>query len=308
MTRRLVLASLALMMAVTGSYVLVYLFRWEWHRAIITGLFFVAAELGLVAMILLRRLAAIEVRLDQIGAATGPDAEAARDVALARLREGAPEPTPRFRWLDPSEGATNVFLPFLLGVGAVASATAWVVEQVARRTALPVLERRIAESLVPLAPPAGGLVGPVPPPTPAVPSHRLATAVAVLGVLGATVAATGALDAVADAIQTRPDPVDDSVQTTIELQLLGEPALRNPQRRATELWGSCSHVLHNRGAGATIEQLGAGRVSVVVPTSVGGHGEARVRGCLQDALVDKVQARVVSIHTTTRPDGDSVEP
>ena len=41
---------------VSGTYVLVYLYRWEWHRAQVAGLFFLAAEIGLVGTAVLDRL------------------------------------------------------------------------------------------------------------------------------------------------------------------------------------------------------------------------------------------------------------
>jgi hypothetical protein len=52
----------------------------------------------------------------------------------------------------------GVFVPVLMGMGVVASALAWVIERLARATARPALERRLAARLAPLSWPDGGLV------------------------------------------------------------------------------------------------------------------------------------------------------
>ena len=35
----------------SGAYFLVYLYRWQWNRALVSGLFFVAAEIAVVASV-----------------------------------------------------------------------------------------------------------------------------------------------------------------------------------------------------------------------------------------------------------------
>lgn len=298
MTRRLVTAMVLGVLASSGAYVLVYLFRWEWHRAIITGIFFLAAELALSVLVVLRRLGSIEARMEGLAAASRPTASA--DPVLDRLRSAAPEPSKPFAWLDPTSGTTNVFLPFLLGVGAVTSALAWVVEHLARRSAIPVMERRLAASLAPLALPAGGLVGhgPVPVPTSA-PTRRGRTLVVAAVCAVAGLGATALIDVVADAIQTRPDAVEAEVRTTVEVQLRGATAGRYTERSAAQLWGTCSHVLYSRGVDTSITVLEPGLVVFVVPSDIGPHGRQRLRGCLEDAVVDRVQASVVAIGATT---------
>jgi hypothetical protein len=54
---------------------------------------------------------------------------------------------------------TNVFVPVLLGAGVVLSALAWVVDRIARLTAVPTMERGLARKLSHLQPPPGGLLG-----------------------------------------------------------------------------------------------------------------------------------------------------
>ncbi len=305
MSRKLVMAVMLGVLAATGAYVLVYLFRWEWHRAIITGVFFLAAELAVAVMVVLRKITGLEERLEALAAGAARDRAVPDPMLLERLRATAPEASKPFAWLDPGSTTTNVFLPFLLGVGAVASALAWIVEHVARRTAVPVLERRLAASLAPLALPVGGLVGVGEAPVATVPPRRRARTVALVavGAVGSLVATAG-IDLVADAIQTRPDARSDDVHTTIDVQLRGAAASQHAARRAGDLWGTCSHVLHSRAAGATIEAVDVALVTIRVPTDIGSHGQHRLRGCLEDAVVDRVQASVVAMETVAAVSDD----
>jgi len=134
----------AVVLVASGLYFFVYLWRWEWNRAVIAGLLFVAAEVGLATGLVLGRLR-------RLGAAAAPE-------VVARIRETAPPPRDHFEWLKP-KGEMGVFVPVLIGVGAVASALAWAVERVARITAGPVLEQGLPGRMAPLSWPAAGLAG-----------------------------------------------------------------------------------------------------------------------------------------------------
>lgn len=154
----------AVVLVATGLYFFVYLWRWEWNRALIAGVLFVATEVAMAT-------ATILDRLHHLGARLG----AADPAVLARIKETAPPPRDHFQWLSPRSNQLSVFVPVLIGMGVVASGLAWLVERLARATAGPVLERGLAARLGPLAWPAGGLVpdeaddplallhGPVPP-------------------------------------------------------------------------------------------------------------------------------------------------
>ncbi len=134
-------------MASTALYFFVYLWRWEWNRALIAGMLFVATEVAVATVTVLNRLRRLTERL------ATPD-----PAVLARIRESTPPPRDHFAWLSPKSGQMGVFVPVLIGMGVIASALAWVVERLARATAGPVLERGLAARLGPLAWPAGGLV------------------------------------------------------------------------------------------------------------------------------------------------------
>jgi hypothetical protein len=141
----------------SGGYVLLYLFRWEWNRAMISGLFFLAAEGALLADGVVARLRRIEDEVRLVGEDRGRV-----DAASAHLTATRPAAPNRFEWLRPSSGQTSVFVPFLMGAGVLLSAIAWAVERLARMTARPAMERHLARQLSPLmyVAPAGGLVPP----------------------------------------------------------------------------------------------------------------------------------------------------
>ena len=142
--------ALIVVMAASGWYVFVYLYRWEWNRAVVSGIIFLAAEAALLGALVLERLGRLGRRVDGLDRA--PD-----ERVLQRLHEHAPDPAKPFQWLDGRQ--TNVFVPVLLGAGVVLSALAWVVDRIARLTAVPSMERGLARRLSTLQPPAGGLLG-----------------------------------------------------------------------------------------------------------------------------------------------------
>jgi hypothetical protein len=137
-------------LAASGAYVFIYLYRWEWNRAQMSAAIFVAAEVGLVGWLLADRMRRLERRLDHAAL----DSEQRR---LQILRATAPAPRTNFRWLMRPEHS-NVFIPVLLGAGAVLSGLAWVVERLAKATAGRVGEHGLARQLGELDLPSGGLL------------------------------------------------------------------------------------------------------------------------------------------------------
>ena len=77
--------------------------------------------------------------------------------ALQILRATAPAPRTNFKWLMRPEHS-NVFIPVLLGAGAVLSGLAWIVERVAKATAGRAAEHGLARQLGELDLPSGGLL------------------------------------------------------------------------------------------------------------------------------------------------------
>jgi hypothetical protein len=154
--RRIATAGGFLVLAASGTYFFVYLYRWEWNRALFAGILFVATEVALATGAVLDRLGSLARRIDESDSRADE-----RDRVLASLRATRPDPQSRFAWLRPDDEHLSVFVPFVMGAGVLASALAWILERVARATARPTLERRLADRLAALAWPHGGLVGPV---------------------------------------------------------------------------------------------------------------------------------------------------
>lgn len=164
---RLLLGGVTL--AASGTYTFVYLYRWEWNRAMISAAIFIAAEVAVIGSLLAHRIKVVSDRLDTladvppgssrrapsprvsvtVGAVTGQRRE--------RIHESAPPPRAHFAWLARPE-RMNVFVPVLLGAGMVLSGLAWMVERVARRTVSPIAERGLAGQLDGLSLPAGGFL------------------------------------------------------------------------------------------------------------------------------------------------------
>jgi hypothetical protein len=146
--RRLGWSVVVVALVATGAYTLVYVYRWEWNRALFTAVLFVAAEIVLAVMVVVRRMRRLE---EQIGAS------AAATRSLRHLQDTRPAHD-HFAWLERSVSRTSVFITLLLGAGVLFSTLAWIIDRIARRTATPVLERGLARRLAPLAFPERPLV------------------------------------------------------------------------------------------------------------------------------------------------------
>jgi hypothetical protein len=144
MARRIGLLLGVAVLLSSGAYVFVYLYRWEWNRALVAAAFFLAAEIAL-------GFVAVLDKLRNVSAAVDPR-------VLGRIRESAPPPSKPFAWLTPEDGTVSVFVPVLMGAGVVLSGVAWMVERLAGATAKPTMERSLAARLSTLALPAGGLL------------------------------------------------------------------------------------------------------------------------------------------------------
>lgn len=271
----------------SGIYLLVYLYRWEWNRALISGLFFVAAEVALVAGAIVRRIHRLERRLDEIqtGAAAAPQDE--------RVREGGPP----FSWLSPGEGL-GVFIPVLLGVGVILSALAYAVERIAAVTAGIGGNDAAARRVRRIAPAAGGLVGPRgrssvafvrPPQT----RRGVAGWIVVAALCGAI--ATAGINLLAEVTQYRrsPPPTGGTSVYQLKIELRNGPGQETSIARA--LWLSCRANV-TPGARATFEGAGDA-IWLTVRPAVARNDDRRFTGCLEDMQLDLVRVDVVGEQT-----------
>lgn len=107
--------ALTAVMLVAGGHTVYYLLEWEWVRAQIAGIAFVAALVVSATLLLLTRLRALEKRLDvlvQAGTTAGAAGPAGSAVTLAPA-SADPEPRPDFAWLSPSGSWSGLALPLL---------------------------------------------------------------------------------------------------------------------------------------------------------------------------------------------------
>jgi hypothetical protein len=148
MMRRVLWLLATVTLLASGTYTLIYLYRWEWNRALFTSVLFVAIEVGVVGALVLRRLGQVERSVK----------EAQRPMhGLEHIQAAAPK-RDHFAWLERTTGSTNVFVTVLLGAGVLLSAVTWLVDRLASRTATATLEQSLARRLAPAAFPEDPLV------------------------------------------------------------------------------------------------------------------------------------------------------
>jgi hypothetical protein len=152
--RKIPTVILVLTLLASGTYVFVYLNRWEWTRALFVGMVFIAAEVGLAALLIMQKLGRIERR---VNAARDDMSEVLDQRVLMRIRQTRPDHD-RFGWLKDSMSQTNVFITMVVGGGVLLSGLAWVVDKIATKTAVPSGERHLAKDLGSIAMPSGHLV------------------------------------------------------------------------------------------------------------------------------------------------------
>lgn len=283
--KRLAYAVMTVVLAASGTYMFVYLYRWEWNRTLIAGLFFLAAEIGLIGAAILERLKKMESRMT---------ATAAEPPALAAIQETAPEPKAGFKWLTSTDGM-GVFVPVLMGAGFVVSGIAWLVERFAHATARPAMERGLAWRLVPLSLPQGGFVGGGVPALAPHPSRTKARVKFTLVTVALAAVLTLSIDALADLTKNRPDRALPGTSSTLVVEIKTRAAGASSVESASRLWSACAGTVPRYIDTPKIAALGSGRALIVTQPSLGEHTQRRLTGCLNDTTLDEVQARVRSV-------------
>lgn len=132
-----------------AGYVFVYLYRWEWNRAVMMAAFFIAAEVAVATALVLRGLSKLDAERQQ---AAPPD-----PAVVARLRDAAPR-RDHFAWLGVNGDRVSVFITMVVGGGVLLSGLAWAIDRVAGQTAGRRLEGELAGRLGAIAFPSAGLV------------------------------------------------------------------------------------------------------------------------------------------------------
>ena len=270
----------------SAVYVVLYLYRWEWHRALMSGVIFVAAELGLVGALLLGRMEAFERRVNGgIGSAAGSPAVRAPSPAGSRSQP--------FAWIDPNR--LGVFIPVLMGAGAVLSGLAYVVERFARFVAVEPRASGRATSALPELP-QGGFLGGVPPGSGPARRRRGRILLVSVALLAAAFIVVALVDVVADVTQSRPDPVRPGLATEIELTIgYHSYDRRSALGAASALVEACRTTVPERTRFGSPQPLDGRRVLVVARPALGAHEVRRFRGCVGDSTLDRVHATIDAV-------------
>jgi hypothetical protein len=269
----------------SGAYVFIYLYRWEWNRALIAGLIFVAAEIALLGVAILDRLKRLDGRLD------GIERDITTNQTLARIQESAPQGRKHFAWLTDYD-RTGVFVPVLMGAGIVISGIAWAVEKLAHKTARPVLEQRLAERLAPISLQDSGSAA-------VQPARRGSVPVRIAGALLLVVAVSAGLVTLANATQNRPDELTAGSSTAVSFEVYTNGNV-DSLSAAQRLWQACSGTIPSSVETKSIRASTDGSAVVRVRPALGVYTERRLRGCLEDALLDNIQAAVRSFDHSGR--------
>lgn len=295
MLRRLGRLLSAVVLVASGTYVFVYLVRWEWNRALIAGLFFLAAEIALIADVLSQRVSRLSSRIEE-------ERTREQTTALAaRLRANRPDTPGPFAWLAPDRDRLDVFLPILIGAGVVLSAVAYVVEQVSRVTAVPVAEHELARGLATMAVPVEGLAplgrlprslpGPVPEPRMRA-FWRGFTAAGLVAMLAAGILAG------AQYLLAVPAPADPARSMSVDLVVLRRNLAQPDPAVAMSLWSTCRIRLPQEVELASlrpIDPADESRLRMVLHPAPGISDTKEFVGCLQDGTIERARAFVLAV-------------
>ncbi|MEV0476748.1 hypothetical protein [Streptomyces prunicolor] len=303
--RRIAYVFGSLAAAGAGTYLVVYLYRWQWQRAILCGILLLVVEVMLLGIVLLARLTRIEERVKESDAGQR-ELTARQEDVLVRLRQGSVEREgARFRWLEETADRTYVFVPVLMVTGVLLSGLAWVVQRIASATERPA-ERRLAGRLAVLAAPEpGAVVGELEDrPALARRTKGRAARVAVVGVVGAALLAALVVG-LADLTQTREQSVSGSEATSVLVQVDVRGADMTVERQALaaqQVWERCRDSTSVPLNHATLGSLGDGMFAGVVRPALAEHDRMRLRGCLEDAALDRAHLTVMGMGDTDADD------
>jgi hypothetical protein len=124
----------------------------------------------------------------------------------------------------------------------------------------------------------------------------------VVVVLALVLLTIGAIDVLADATQSRPDPVRSGEVTELVLAVDEDRFGPGEAAAANALWAVCAAQTKSRPTTTGgPEALGDGRYRVVLAPAVGEHDQRKLVGCLEDLTIDRVRGDVVAFRHTPAP-------
>jgi len=101
------------------------------------------------------------------------------------------------------------------------------------------------------------------------------------------------IDTLADLTQDRPDHVVPGSRSEIVLEVDSRDRTGSNGLSAQGLWGACQGTVRQRLAEPGVVPLADGNFLLTTEPALGEHAWRRLQGCLEDATLDRVKARVL---------------
>lgn len=111
------------------------------------------------------------------------------------------------------------------------------------------------------------------------------------------VAIVGGVDQLADVTQTRPDVAVPGSYSEVTFGVAVKHYNGSYEEAGRALWDACAGTIPSVEIHEGLEKVGprSGEFRVTVTPAIGRNANDRLRGCLRDATVDRVQGRVIGI-------------
>jgi hypothetical protein len=113
-------------------------------------------------------------------------------------------------------------------------------------------------------------------------------------------AAVLSVDVLGDLTQTRPDDPRPGGRSEIVFDVVTRDPRASALAAAQALWGACQGTIERRTSPADVA-VDEERARVEVAPALGTHARQRLRGCLEDATLDRVRGDVVAIRLLDAP-------
>ena len=297
LVRGVSLALASVVLGVSGLYVIVDLIRWEWNRATLSALVFVAALIVVVAMVVMRELRRLG---DLIGQRSTGETNRLDDAAVHRaLTAHASDAADRhFRWLAAPPDRLGVFVPVLLGAGVIVSFLTYVIERLSSAVASGTVDRATVRALRTKLPLGNGLVAVDAGAVRRTDQRPLGTGALVVAAVVTVALSLIAVGALRDLVQTRPSEITGGGMSVlvvgIEQRRTADPAVDV----AAGLWSACRSRLPAGIPVRSIEATGPNEATITIDRALGRTGRLRITGCLEDHTMDLVRADVRSVTIT----------
>jgi hypothetical protein len=114
------------------------------------------------------------------------------------------------------------------------------------------------------------------------------------------VASVLTVDVLGDLTQTRPDHPNPGARSEVVFDVRTRDPNSPVLPAAQGLWSACQGTIR-RDTGPADVVVVDGRARVVVAPALGTHARQRLRGCLEDATLDRVRGDVVAVNLLASP-------